>query len=174
MIPILAGLVSMLTSKGLDLVGSAIDGGAEKAKEFIADKTGINLDNKKDLTKEEISKLKELEIESKAELQKFALENKKEDNRHSESVLATSVESTKNAQSLQIEALKQDDTFSKRFVYYLATFWSVVGALYIFLITFIQIPTVNQRFADTTLGFLLGTIVATIIGYFFGSSLKKD
>ena len=44
MIPILAGIVSMLAGKGLDLVSSAIDGGADKAKEFIEEKTGIKLD----------------------------------------------------------------------------------------------------------------------------------
>ena len=44
MIPIIAGLVSMLADKGLDLISSAIDGGADKAKEYIEDKTGIKLD----------------------------------------------------------------------------------------------------------------------------------
>jgi hypothetical protein len=32
------------------------------------------------------------------------------------------------------------------------------------------IPAANVRFADTVLGFLLGTIIATIINYFYGSS----
>jgi hypothetical protein len=77
---------------------------------------------------------------------------------------------TNNARDLQKSALSQEDTFSKRFTYYLATFWSIVGASYIFLITFIEIPLANQRFADTEVGFLLGTVVAAVIQYFFGSS----
>ena len=75
-----------------------------------------------------------------------------------------------NARDLQKTALVQEDTFSKRFTYYLASFWSLVGASYIFLITFIEIPVANQRFADTVVGFLLGTVVAAVIQYFFGSS----
>jgi len=41
---------------------------------------------------------------------------------------------------------------------------------YIGSITFVSIPAENLRFVDTVIGFLLGTIVAGIIGYYFGSS----
>ena len=78
------------------------------------------------------------------------------------------LENTKDARDLQKVALQQDDKFSKRFIYYLAIFWSVVGASYIFFATFTKV--VNPKMADTVLGFLLGTIVATIINFFFGSS----
>lgn len=46
---------------------------------------------------------------------------------------------------------------------YLAFFWSSFTGLYIMLITFLSLPTNNVRFADTILGFLLGTVVTTII-----------
>jgi len=78
------------------------------------------------------------------------------------------VENTKSAREMQVAALQQDDKFSKRFAYYLASFWSIVGAGYIVSATWF--PVVNEKMADTVLGFLLGTIVATIINYFFGSS----
>ena len=62
---------------------------------------------------------------------------------------------------------------SKNFIYYLASFWSIVGGLYIFAITFFELE--NTRAADTVLGFLLGTIVSTIITFFFGSNVaSKD
>ena len=51
-----------------------------------------------------------------------------------------------------------------------ATFWSFVAAGYIFLITLTSIPPDNVRFADTVLGFILATVVATILNFFFGSS----
>ncbi len=173
MIPIVAGLVTMLADKGLDLLSSAIDGGADKAKEFIEEKTGIKM-NKNDFTPEEMVKLKELETNYTVELQKLALANKQEDNRHFESYVQAQVSEMSNARGMQTEALKQDDIFSKRYIYYLASFWSLVSVLYIVAITFYEIPKENIRFADTILGFLLGTVIATIIGYFFGSSIKKD
>ena len=83
-------------------------------------------------------------------------------------LLKIDLENTKDARDLQKIALQQDDLFSKRFVYYLATFWSVIGAAYLFFATFTTV--VNPKMADTVLGFLLGTIVATIINFFFGSS----
>ena len=73
-----------------------------------------------------------------------------------------------DARSLQKAALAQDDLFSKRFVYYLAAFWSVVSSIYFFLTTFVEVK--NERVSDTILGFLLGTIIGTVINFFFGSS----
>ena len=169
MVPILAGIVSMLADKGLDLISSAIDGGADKAKEFIEEKTGIKIDGSS-LSDEQVAKLRELEISSKVELEKLALERKKEDNRASEAVVAEMNKNTADARAMQVAALGQDDKFSKRFVYLFAAGWSIVAVVYIFMITFMSIPAANVRFADTVLGFLLGTIVATIINYFYGSS----
>ena len=172
MIPIVASIVSMLADKGLNLISSAIDGGADKAAEFIEEKTGIKMDGS-ELSDEQVAKLRELEINSKLELERLALENKKEDNRANEVVVNAQVGEYANSRNLQIEALKQDDKFSKRFIYYFAIFWSVFAVVYLTGITFIEIPKENVRFADTTVGFLLGTIVATLIGFFYGNSIKK-
>lgn len=79
-----------------------------------------------------------------------------------------------SARDMQKTALVQSDLFSKRFVYYLASFWSVVSALFIFFVFFVDIPDNSVRLIDTILGFLLGTIVASIIGFFFGSSSGSD
>lgn len=171
MIPIIAGLVSMLADKGLDLISSAIDGGADKAKEYIEDKTGIKLD--KNLTEEQVAELKKFEMTNKIELEKLALANKQEDNRASEATQKIQTDEYGNARNMQIESLKQDDKFSKRFVYYFAMFWSAFAVIYLAGITFIEIPKENTRFADTIVGFLLGTVVATLIGFFYGNSIKK-
>ena len=80
---------------------------------------------------------------------------------------------TDGARTLQMAALQQNDVFSKRFVYYLSAFWSFFAVVYIVWITFAVIPPDNVRFADTILGFLLGTVVSTIINYFLGSSAGK-
>jgi len=43
--------------------------------------------------------------------------------------------------------------------------------VYIGFITFSVIPDKNIRFADTILGFILGTVVATLLNFWFGSSI---
>ena len=84
---------------------------------------------------------------------------------------------TENARAMQIAALAQSDVFSKRFTMYLTVFWSVCAAVYIGFITFGVIPDKNVRFADTILGFILGTVIATMLNFWFGSSIgskEKD
>lgn len=82
-----------------------------------------------------------------------------------------------NARAMQVEALKQDDLFSKRFLYVFASAWSVFAMIYMICVTFVAIPKDNIRFADSMQTFILSTVVATIIYFFFGSSRsshKKD
>ena len=44
------------------------------------------------------------------------------------------------------------------------------GFTYIMLITFAPIPVDNVRFADTSLGFVLGIVLGTTISYYLGGS----
>ena len=132
--------------------------GLPLVKKGIKSLTGIDIESK-ELTAEDKQKI----IDSQIEIMKIDFEK-----------LKLEYENTNSARDMQKVALQQDDIFSKRYVYYLATFWSIVAVGYIFLITFLTIPEANVRFADTTLGFLLGTIVATIINYFFGSSKSSS
>ena len=130
------------------------DIGMPLVKKGVKALTGIDLESK-ELTPEQKAKLVEMEVEiKKIDFEKLKLD----------------YQNTNDARDMQKVALQQDDIFSKRFVYYLATFWSFVCVIYIFFITFGNIPSDNVRFADTILGFLLGTIIATIINFFLGSS----
>ena len=82
---------------------------------------------------------------------------------------------TADARDMQKVALQQSDIFSKRFPMYLTAFWSFVATVYIGFITFSVIPDKNVRFADTILGFILGTVIATLLNFWFGSSVgSKD
>lgn len=85
-------------------------------------------------------------------------------------ILKAHLEDVQDARAMQKAALQSDDRFVSRFVLYFATFWSIVGAGYMFAITFFPIPESGVRFADTALGFILGTIIAQILNFFFGSS----
>jgi hypothetical protein len=44
------------------------------------------------------------------------------------------------------------------------------GMAYLFTITFLPISKDNIQFAQAGLGFVMGTIVAGVVGYYFGSS----
>lgn len=55
--------------------------------------------------------------------------------------------------------------------------WSIYAMGYLAAITWIPVPQENRDFANIILGFLTGTVVATVINYFFGASdgsRKKD
>jgi len=75
-----------------------------------------------------------------------------------------------SARHMQETALNQDDKFAKHFIYWFAWFWSVGSMIYFFAITFGQVPASGKDFGNIILGFLLGTAVATIISFFYGSS----
>lgn len=70
-----------------------------------------------------------------------------------------------------------DSAASKHFIVVLSAYWSIVATIYVGCVTFCDIPPANVRFADTILGFLLGTIVATVLNFWLGSSVgskEKD
>ncbi len=150
MTPLLAGIVSSLIQNNLPKVAQAV---VDKGLDYVQEKTGIEL--KPDMSAEEVKALREAA------------------QKHEEFKIEQANKNTADARAMQVAALQQDDKFAKRYVMYLATFWSVTAVVYIFLITFTFIPEMNIRFADTILGFLLGTVVATILNFFLGSSASS-
>lgn len=147
-IPLIIGsIISSLVASNLPRVAQAV---ADKGLEYVEDKLGLKLEPT--MTPEKV-----------AEVQLAA-------QKHEEFKIEQAYKDTADARDMQKVALQQSDVFSKRFVYYLAIFWSVFTAAFITAITFAGIPPESVRFADTILGFLLGTIVATIMNFFFGSS----
>jgi hypothetical protein len=75
-----------------------------------------------------------------------------------------------NARDRQMELLKLEDKIAAHFLYWFSWFWAISSVLYFFCVTFLSVPASGKDFAMIILGFLLGTAVATIIGYFFGNS----
>lgn len=155
-----------LLEKGLSLIANAA---MAKGKSWVKEKTGVDLD-KPELTSEDYAKLKQYEMEHELELAKLLAE----DNKIAANLELAYLADTDSARKMQVAALQQDDVFSKRFVYWFALFWAAVATTYIFTITFIEIPDDNQRFADVVLGFLLGTVIAQVINFFFGSSRSSQ
>lgn len=151
-----------LLSKGLDLVANAA---LAKGKQWVKEKTGVDVDEA-NMSEENLLKLKKFQLDNQLELERMKQDDDKLDAELQRMYLAD----VQNARLMQMSALGQEDKFSKRFVYYFAIAWSAFSMAYLGFITFGHIPEVNTRFADTVLGFLLGTIVSTIVGYFYGSS----
>lgn len=150
MIPVIAGIVSTLIQNNLPKVAQAV---VDKGLDYVQEKTGMEL--KPDMSQEDIKALRDRAMQ------------------HEEFMVEQANKNTADARAMQIAALNQSDMFSKRFVMYLALFWSATSITYIFFITFIEIPQANVRFADTVLGTVLGTVIATTINFFFGSSASS-
>lgn len=150
-----------LVSQGLSLLGNAA---LAKGKDWVEQKTGVNLDQP--LSQEDVTKLRQFEMDHEEELIRLRLEDKRLDLEE----MKVHAANTQGARDMNKESMKSEDPVVRRFIYFYAIFWSVASAIYIGFITFGEIPKDNVRFADTILGFLLGTIVATIINFFYGSS----
>lgn len=52
----------------------------------------------------------------------------------------------------------------------LGAFLIICSLIYVICLTWIPIVEANQRFADTALGFILATVMSTIINFFYGTS----
>ena len=115
---------------------------------------------------EQLLKIKELDYAFQMKMQELGFDTL-------DSMVKAEVSDKASARQMQVEALKQDGWFAKNFVYLLATFWTVASVVYIGFVTFGDIPAANVRFADTILGFVLGTVIATIINFFMGTSFSS-
>jgi hypothetical protein len=156
MLPIVASIVSGLIANGLPKVADAV---IEKGVDYVQDKMGIQLKPEGEATKEDYAKIQA------------------EANRHEEFMAENDLKNMQGARAMQEKAMDSDDPLVRRFVYFFITFWSILCAIYIGCITFVDIPDENIRFADTILGFVLGTMVASMFQFLLGSSLgsrKKD
>lgn len=159
-------IVATLLEAGLGILGNAV---LSKGQEVIEEKLNVNLDKMTSTTEGKIQLLK-IQTEHEEFLSNLAVKTKEQEIESKKIDQAN----TDGARALQIAALAQQDGFSKRFIYYFASTWTLFSIVYILLITFLNIPTANVRFADTILGFILGTIIATIINFFFGSSKQSQ
>ena len=149
MIPILASLVGL----GVDFVGDMIEShGEDLVTEGIKKVTGVDIGSGKKLSPGDIAKIKAMKMDE----------------------LELAMKNVANARNMQASALAQSDVFSKRFVYYYAIGITGFTFIYIFAITFLNIPEDSVRFADTVLGFLLGVGLSAIINFFYGSSYGNE
>jgi len=150
MLPIIASIVSGLIQNNMHKVADAI---IDKGLDYVQDKMGIQLKPEGEATKEDYAK--------------WSAEAAK----HEEFMAEIDLKNMQGARDMQLKAMDSDDPLVRRFVYFFIAGWSVLSATYIGFITFGEIPESNIRFADTILGFVLGTMVASMFQFLLGSSL---
>jgi hypothetical protein len=146
----IASIVSGLIANNMHKVADAV---IDKGVDYVQDKMGITLKPEGEATKEDYAKWN-------AEAAK-----------HDEFMAEMDQKNMDGARNMQLAAMENDDPLVRRFVYFFIGFWSVLSSIYIGCITFIDIPNENARFADTILGFVLGTMVASMFQFLLGSSL---
>jgi hypothetical protein len=150
MLPIVASIVSGLISNGLPKVADAV---MEKGVDYVQQKLGIELKPEGQMDANDVAKLKEAAM------------------KHEEFMAEIDLKNMQGARDMQLKAMESEDPLVRRFVYYFIGFWSILSATYIGFITFGAIPEDNIRFADTILGFVLGTMVASMFQFLLGSSI---
>ncbi len=148
--PSSVAIVSELLDNDLPQVADVL---VDKGADYVQEKLGIDL--QPNLTPQQIEHLREAAMA------------------HEEFMAKQDEESRQRATDMQIIAMNSQDPEVRHFIYKFAWFWSWTSALYFFAITFAPI-TINDHYADIILGFLLGTAVASIIQFFFGSSKSSQ
>ena len=75
-----------------------------------------------------------------------------------------------SARNMQIEALKQNDVFSKRFIYYLAGMVILIVTAFDFALFWVNYPDKNRDLINMIAGILNSTALVMVLSFFFGSS----
>ena len=149
MLPFVASIVSNLISNGMHKVADAV---IEKGVDAVQDKLGIELKPEGQATPEYNEKLK-------AEAMK-----------HEEFMAELDEKSRQRATDMQMAAMKSDDPMVRRFLYYFISLWSIFSVAFIPSLIWMPIPEQNMRFADTILGYVLGTVITGMFAFLLGSS----
>lgn len=149
MLPAIMSIVSGLIANGMPKVADAV---IEKGVDYVQDKMGITLKPEHEATKEDYAKWN-------AEAAK-----------HDEFMAELDEKSRQRATDMQMKAMDSDDVLIRRFVYYFIAFWSVFAVIFIPCLIWATIPESGQRYADTILGYVMGTIVTSMFAFLLGSS----
>ena len=149
MLPIVAGIVANLINNGMHKVADQV---IEKGVDAVQEKLGIELKPEGEATPDYNAKLS-------AEAMK-----------HEEFMAELDEKSRQRATDMQMAAMKSDDKFVRRFLYYFIALWSIFSVIFIPCLIWVSIPDSGLRYADTILGYVMGTIVTGMFAFLLGSS----
>lgn len=143
-------------------ITSAILGGGEgkllNAATDLLDKSTFSKEEKENLKLELIK----LDLEDKQKQADMAI-------KETELIL----KDTENARAMQIAALGQEDKFSKRFIYYLASFVVIAAVAFGIMLFFVFVPKENQRMVEMFADVFLFAGALTVLNFFFSSTVSS-
>mgnify|MGYP000146602416 CR=1 FL=1 len=84
------------------------------------------------------------------------------------------LEDVQGAREMQMEALRQKDRFSKRFVYVLATLVILGAFSFGVALMYVEIPPENKRLVEMFADIFLFSGAVMVLQFFFGSSRSSD
>jgi hypothetical protein len=149
MLPIVMSIVNGLIANNMPKVADAV---IEKGVDYVQEKMGITLKPEHEATKEDYEKWN-------AEAAK-----------HEEFMAELDEKSRQRATDMQMKAMESDDPLVRRFIYFFIGWWSLFCAVVIPCLIWVPIPESGQRYADTILGYVMGTIVTSMFAFLLGSS----
>ncbi len=149
MLPIVMSIVNGLIANNMPKVADAV---IEKGVDYVQEKMGITLKPEHEATKEDYEKWN-------AEAAK-----------HEEFMAELDEKSRQRATDMQMKAMESEDPFIRRFLYYFIGCWSAFSMIFIPCLIWASIPESGQRYADTILGYVMGTIVTSMFAFLLGSS----
>lgn len=149
MLPVVMSIVQGLIANNMPKVADAV---IEKGVDYVQEKMGITLKPEHEATK--------------ADYEKWNAEAAK----HEEFMAELDEKSRQRATDMQMKAMESDDPFVRRFLYYFIMLWSTFSVIFIPCLIWVPIPDNNTRFADTILGYVLGTVITGMFAFLLGSS----
>ncbi len=161
----MAPIIAALLSKGLGLVANAV---LAKGKDFVKDKTGIDLE-KDSLSDQDVIALKKYEMEHEEELMRLRIEDNRLDVELQKLVLAD-VQSARDLQARVAES-PHASRLNKNIAPILAI-TTIVAAFFLFFWIMIKGVAVDPQHKDIMIYILgvLSAIITQIFSYYFGSS----
>jgi len=174
MVPIVASILAsvggLLVEKGLsfikDLFSGMTDHGAILAKEFIKEKTGVDVTSKEQLTAlttEDTDRLKQTVLDNMDTLMDLKIRYRQQD-----------LNNVISAREMNMQMAEHGVRGFMSFTNFIALILILFMVTFFPCMVFLTIPEDNVRFADTILGFMLGSVVGVVVNFYFGSSMTTQ
>lgn len=116
---------------------------------------------------------KEEKLKAQAELEKVLNDFIIQKEQIANTAVEMYLKDIQDSRAMQLQAVKSDDKFVRRFVYWLAIFVIVAAFGMMALILLNQLPEGSKEFAYLIMGNLTGALT-TILAFFFGSTRGSE